>query len=517
MARTVKKAIVWFKKDLRIDDHRPLYEACTQADEVIGLYIYEPEWFESYEFDVSHFVFLKQSLIELKNNLAIKNIQLVLRIGNAHEVFSQIHKEYNYTHVFAHQETGVDWTYQRDLKVQSYFKSHQIYFKEYLQFAVIRKLKNRDLWNSYRQRVIERGLCPEVRTMSRMTQLRSCGVLQETDFHLPPTQKKIQPGGEASAFSVLESFLSERSTHYLADISTPQFAQDSSSRLSPYLSFGNISLTRIHHALQNERRKWGLSTEKRKSLWAFENRLWWHCHFIQKLETEPVIEFENVNRSFDGLRESEFNDSYFEAWKRGETGYPMIDASMRCLLQTSWINFRMRAMLVSFASYQLWLHWRKPGEFLAKHFLDFEPGIHWSQFQMQSGVTGINSIRIYSPIKQALDQRGAAEFIRTYCPELVAVPDEYIHEPHLMPPLFQMETGFRIGVDYPEPIVDHKNAYDLAKKRIFEWRKKQTVKMEAQKVLQKHGSRNANNRTKASRFPKQNREVIFGNFSKTQK
>ncbi len=124
------------------------------------------------------------------------------------------------------------------------------------------------------------------------------------------------------------------------------------------------------------------------SLQSFEGRLHWHCHFIQKLESEPAIEQRNVHRGFDGLRnEGELTDEErrrLEAWCTGRTGFPFVDACMRSLIATGWINFRMRAMLVSFASYQLWLHWRATGEHLARQFLDYEPGIHWPQVRSTS-------------------------------------------------------------------------------------------------------------------------------------
>lgn len=506
----MRRGLVWLKKDLRVTDHRPLFEATKNCEEVIALYIYEPEWLHSYEFDESHLNFLNQSLKDLEQELARFNISLVTQAGSAVEVFRNIKRNhYDYDCVYTHQETGVAWTFYRDLQVVDFFRSQAIQYKEYYQFAVVRKLKNRDAWNSLRQQIIERKMIPNPRQLSRRSTVSSEGILDlralNSRWNLSlkaTTIKSPQRGGSREAVRTLESFLTLRGESYLSDISDPWHSQESSSRLSPYISFGNISLTQIHHALREKERQIQFSPRWRKSLSAFENRLWWHCHFIQKLESEFQIEFENVNRAFDGLRESEFNEEYFEAWKRGETGYPLIDATMRCLHQTGWINFRMRAMLVSFASYQLWLHWRRPAEYLARYFLDFEPGIHFSQFQMQSGVTGINTIRIYNPIKQAYDQRGAADFIRKFVPELSDIKDNGVCDPEAMPPFLLIETGVRLGDTYPRPIVANKEAYDLAKKRIFEWRQQESVRSLAKRVLEKHASRKS--RFGIQRFPSRN-------------
>jgi deoxyribodipyrimidine photo-lyase len=158
-----------------------------------------------------------------------------------------------------------------------------------------------------------------------------------------------------------------------------------------------------------------------------------------------------------------------------------VDACMRSLQATGWINFRMRAMLVSFASYHLWLHWRATGCHLACLFTDYEPGIHWSQFQMQSGVTGINTVRVYNPVKQSYDQDPDGIFIRTWVPELAALAPEFLHEPWkaASPP-----TG------YPAPIVDLQTAARAAKERIYGKKAEPAVKALAQAVYQKHGSRN---------------------------
>jgi deoxyribodipyrimidine photo-lyase len=210
---------------------------------------------------------------------------------------------------------------------------------------------------------------------------------------------------------------------------------------------------------------------------------------MQKLEDQPSLEFVNQARVYDGLRENDFDAVRFDAWCAGETGYPMVDACMRALARSGWVNFRMRAMLMSFASYHLWLHWRPTAVFLARQFLDFEPGIHYPQAQMQAGVTGINTIRIYSPTKQAQDNDPSGTYIRRYVPELARVPDAYLAQPHTMPPLVAASIGFRIGVDYPLPIVDHGSAVADAKARIYAVRRRLDARSEAAEVYKRHGSR----------------------------
>jgi deoxyribodipyrimidine photo-lyase len=306
-----------------------------------------------------------------------------------------------------------------------------------------------------------------------------------------------QRGGESLAHAELASFLSLRGVNYRQDMSSPVAGWNGCSRLSPYLAFGAISLRTVYQATRareadvRERRTAGEDVDARwaGSLSSFRARLHWHCHFMQKLEDQPSLETVNQARAYDGLREAEFSPERFAAWRAGKTGYPMVDACMRALHATGWINFRMRAMLMSFASYHLWLHWRESGAYLATQFLDFEPGIHWPQSQMQSGVTGINAIRIYSPAKQARDNDPTGVFIRHYVPELARVPDGYLAEPHLMPPMIAASAGFSVGVDYPLPIVDDKVAVRAAKDRIYAIRRLTASRDEAQQVYRKHGSR----------------------------
>jgi deoxyribodipyrimidine photo-lyase len=299
-------------------------------------------------------------------------------------------------------------------------------------------------------------------------------------------------------------------------MSSPVTAFDSCSRLSAHLAFGTLSVREVFHACQQRHTELLQQPAEHRGTWlsalrSFSGRLRWHCHFIQKLEDDPRIEFENMHPAYNGLREDSFNTAYFEAWQHGRTGYPMVDACMRALTATGWLNFRMRAMLMSFASYHLWLHWREPALHLARLFTDYEPGIHYSQAQMQSGTTGMNAIRIYNPIKQGLDQDPNGDFIRQWIPELRHIASPIIHTPWQVPHLLN---------GYPLPIVEESVARKAAAAQLYGLRKNNPTHREATQVLlQKHGSRKSatKERSKKSQKKGSTHQGCEGNKGKTGK
>lgn len=494
--------VVWFKRDLRIADHAPLAEAAERGP-VIALYVYEHDLLRSDEFDPSHLVFINECLGELDTALRARGARLTLRAGALPEVLDRLHEECPFEALWSHQETGNRITYDRDLRVAAWAKAKGIRWTEIPQHGIFRPLRTRDGWA---RRWAERMGQPLAAAPAHLVSPKGLAhgrILSPRALGLPTSTKdEAVPGGESVARGVLDSFLGWRGANYRADMSSPLAGWYGCSRLSPYLAWGAISIRTVYQealARQEEVRalkkaKAPLDPRWLGSLSSFHGRLRWHCHFMQKLEDDPRIEFENMARLYDGMREDQFDAAKFDAWCAGQTGYPMVDACMRALHRGGWINFRMRAMLMSFASYHLWLHWRPTAVYLGRHFLDFEPGIHYSQAQMQSGTTGINTVRIYSPAKQVIDQDPHGHFIRRYVPELAAVPDAYLANPERMPHAVQMASGCIIGKDYPAPIVDHATAYKEARTRVYAVRRSEAARAEAQAVYAKHGSRRRPNR-----------------------
>ena len=490
-------SVVWFKRDLRTEDHRPLVEAAARGPCIL-LYIYEPDILVGEDYDAGHLTFVNQCLEELRDTLARLGGRLICRVGKAEEVLEAIRKETGFTTLYSHEETGNALTYARDVRVTHWAQSAGVRWCQYRQFGVIRRLQNRDGWAARWNAMMAEPIEPAPPRLRPFESVSDDGLVGAEGLGLSPrVHDEAQPGGMSQARKTLESFLQVRGAHYQSDMSSPNTAWQGCSRLSPHLAYGTISMRTVHQALRARRQEvreakaegrpmegaWG------KALASFDKRLHWHCHFMQKLESEPNLEFENMARSHDGLREDAFNSAFFDAWCEGQTGYPMVDACMRALNATGWLNFRMRAMVVSFASYHLWLHWRPTALYLARAFVDYEPGIHFSQVQMQSGTTGINAVRIYSPIKQVKDQDPEGTFIRRWVPELKGVPDAHLAEPHKMTRDEQGQSGLWIGESYPEPLVEHLPAVRSAQSSIRERRRTPEARAEAERINAKHGSR----------------------------
>ena len=460
--------IVWFKRDLRVDDHRPLLEAAARGP-VLPLYVVEPELWQQPDASERQWLFCRESLIELRQSLAALGQPLVLRSGDVVQVLERARRQFGIDRLWSHEETGNGWTYQRDKRVAAWARANGIQWSEIPQFGVIRRLRSRQGWAQRWEKQMAEPIAPVPASLQSLDGLDPGAIPDRPTDGLPPDPCPLrQTGGRSMALLELEDFLNNRATHYSRSISSPNTAFRGCSRLSAYLAWGCLSMREV---IQRSRQFRG------RGVSSFESRLHWHCHFIQKLESEPRIEWDDFHPFMRGIREVDADR--LEAWSEGRTGVPFVDACMRALKAHGWINFRMRAMLMSFASYNLWLPWRDSGLHLARLFVDYEPGIHWSQCQMQSGSTSINTIRIYNPIKQGLDHDPDGTFIRQWCPELARLPAAQLHEP------------WRFTDHHPAPIVDCAEAARLAKDRIWTIRRSAGFERHADAIQRKHGSRKA--------------------------
>jgi len=487
MSSTPALQIVWFKRDLRVHDHRALVRA-AQAGPVLPLFIAEPELWQQADMSGRQWAFVAESLLELRAELGHLGQPLIVRCGDAVRIFERARQKFGDVALWSHEETGNGWTYARDLRVAAWAKAAGVAWTEVRQAGVIRRLKSRNGWAKKWDAFMAEPECPAPCALTPISDIPIGDIPSAKDLGMRPDPcPQRQIGGRENGLQTLHSFLHVRGAPYRRAMSSPGPGAEHCSRLSPHLAWGTVSMREVAQAgwaRQAQLRVAGVKGGWRGAMSSFQGRLHWRDHFTQKLEDEPDLEFRNLHRACDSLRPSEPDQIRLDAWSKGETGLPFVDACMRALQQTGWMNFRMRAMLMAVASYHLWLDWRQPGEHMARLFTDYEPGIHWPQVQMQSGTTGINTIRIYNPVKQGLDQDPEGAFIRKWLPELAGVPDEHIHEPWTWD-----QSDTLLGKSYPAPIIDHRQAARSAREKVWSIRKGTDFRKRANAIQDKHGSR----------------------------
>lgn len=447
--------LVWFKRDLRTIDHQALAAATRSGRPVLCLYIVDPEQWQQPDSSLRQWGFVVDNLLQLKRELASLGLTLNLAIGPSKSVLAQLHRLFPIERLLSHEETGNLWSFQRDRAIRRWCRQQSILWLEFPQFGVVRALDNRDAWLDAWERSVEQppaNVVPSAPDIAWQP-LQKEPLLHPFGFDQTPCPGR-QRGGQQRGQQLVQQFLKVGIQRYQKDISFPQRAASTGSRLSPHLAWGSLSLRQVVHDTRTTLQ--GHPNKAQHHAKAFLSRLYWHCHFIQKLEDAPFQEERSLHSVMDGLRATGWQPELLERWKTGQTGWPMVDACMRMLADTGWLNFRMRAMLVSVATYHLWLPWQPVALHLARWFVDYEPGIHYPQIQMQAGLTGINPYRIYDPVRQSEKLDPDGHFIAHWVPELAHLSAPFRHRPWLF-------TGL---VNYPTDLGDPARYAKLARQRL---------------------------------------------------
>jgi deoxyribodipyrimidine photo-lyase len=482
MATKEKINVVWLKRDLRSQDHLPLFIAEESGLPYLIIFVFEPSIMAYPDTSLRHLQFQYHSILQLNKKLSVHNKEVVIFNTDIITVLDTIQTQYSILTIFSYQETGIQLTYDRDKMVQKYCKTNNIEWKESQRDGIVRGIKNREGWDKqWYANMNTPVIVNKYKASTSLSFQHPYPLSNELLVLFTNYPNSYQPAGEDFAFKYLQTFISGRGQNYSRHISKPHESRVSCGRISPYLSWGNISVKQAYQYINNAAKE----TKNKTSFANMLTRLKWHCHFIQKFEVDCSYETKCINAGYELLEHSK-NIEYINAWKEAKTGFPLVDACMKCLQETGWINFRMRAMLVSFFCHHLYQDWRDATYHLAQLFLDYEPGIHFTQFQMQAGTTGINTIRMYNPIKQSLDHDPEGVFIKKWLPELRPLPTEYLHEPYKMSLMEQEMLGVIIGKDYPYPIVAIVKAGKEAREKIWGHKSHALVRQENKRILSIH-------------------------------
>jgi deoxyribodipyrimidine photo-lyase len=398
----MKLQVVWFKRDLRWEDHAPLAAAVATGQPVVALLLHEPSLWGQPVYSNRHGCFEYESAAELHATRPLLGSSVTVAgrptapdtetlgretssdaaegretrsdaaEGRRHLPFFYLAAEATEAFealeafagipigsVFSHQEIGIETSFARDRHMQKWFTERGISWHESPYGSVRRGLKRRDDWNAHWNEVMFKEPLMQANWALGQAWKPSAEWIDWAHAHQverPAREAGVaQSGGAAWGHRYLQSFVAGgRGRGYMAHISKPESARNHCSRLSPYLAWGNLSLKQVVRNLAETRSGELLSTRDAR---AFASRLRWREHFIQKFESESRIEFEHVNRGYN-QQMFNTNSTHLNAWKQGQTGVPMVDACMRSLNETGYLNFRMRAMLVSFGCHALNLHWK---------------------------------------------------------------------------------------------------------------------------------------------------------------
>lgn len=443
---------MWHRNDLRVRDNKALKEG-TEDGIVTPFFIFDPSFYQSNMVDDRRIEFMHESLEQLQEEYCKIGADINYFHGDAVDVIQNLISNTVIDEIYFNYSVSAGYARKRDEIISD--KSFSTVFHD--DAIVTRKKDARENWREQAEQYFSSDVIDVPTEESRFQNVDSDVDFERINerYDIDSDIDRRHRGGCSEARKRLKNFV-ENISDYVGGISPPAKAENRTSQLSPYIKFGCISPRQAYNYANKE-------AKNKRALNMFNSRLFWNQHFTQKLQDNKNLRQYAVNPVFRGINRDTHDPDLHEKWKNGMTGYPMVDASMRALSQTGWMNFRMRAMCSSFYTYILRCWWKKGADWFYKKLIDADSAINYAQWQMQSGLVGVHPLRIYNPRKQVRDNDSDGEFIKKYIPELRNLPSKYLDRPEKTPLSVQDEYNVDIGEDYPYPVVEYERRRDKAR------------------------------------------------------
>jgi deoxyribodipyrimidine photo-lyase len=450
----VQRVIHWFRRDLRLTDNTGLTEACRQAEHVLPVFIFEDALRTGPDVGAARLTFLLRSLRALEQSLRRCGSALIIRHGRSEVEIPRLARELKAQAVFCNTRYE-PYAQKRDARVFNALNEIGVGFEPFKDAVIWHETdiltqagRPFTVFTPYAKAWRERK-APAPRTSADAGKLRSRETIRPED--LPndsgslgfPLSQDIFEAGEEAAGRALDTFLRNRLFDYAA--ARDRADLDNTSQLSAHLRAGTIGIRMIVERLTA--RKQDGTAAQQQSCDAFLKELIWREFYLQVLHNFPHVMRGAFRPEYDRLEWSE-NEEHFQAWRAGRTGYPIVDAAMRCLNATGWMHNRLRMTAAMFLTKDLLIHWQRGERYFMQQLVDGDLAANNGGWQWSAG-TGTDAapyFRIFNPVSQGKKSDPNGRFVRRWIPELAGIPDECIHEPWKEPLL---------ASGYPTRIVLH--------------------------------------------------------------
>jgi deoxyribodipyrimidine photo-lyase len=475
---TKKRALVWFRQDLRLEDNEALVEAIKHADEVICAYVFDERifkgtttWFDFPKTGKFRAKFIIESVQNLKDNLKTLNVDLLIRVGKTEDELAKIVQEMKCSWVFCNRERTYEEVLMQDSlekKLWSqgqemiYTRGKMLYYTQDLPFPVH---YTPDTFTQFRKEV-EKSI-PIRKPLPKPTQIKTA--ILEIPIGKMPTLKDFGhseieedkrsaiddlKGGESAGKARLQYYLWESNlVKNYKETRNELIGTDFSSKLSIYLAQGCLSPKTIYAELKKYEQARG---SNESTYWLFFELLWRDFFRLMGKKYNNRIFFKDGPMGSIDKRWRN-DERLLKIWIEGRTGIPFIDANMRELAATGFMSNRGRQNVASFLVKDLFVNWQMGAEYFESILIDYDPCSNWGNWNYVAGVgADPRENRYFNIIRQAkmYDPKGC--FVKLWLPELAAVPVEKVHQPELLSFEEQGKYGVKLGAHYPKPMIKFK-------------------------------------------------------------